>query len=166
MENLVREAFEDHLVKMENLEALDKWVLLVPLEKQDQRVQLENLVTQDHKDCLVYKDNLDHRDLRDHRVRQVKLLLPLRHWDLVTVCLVKLDLQDPWGLPDHLGNVEHLENEGLKVVEECLDQLEPLEQLERVVNLEIRVCQENLVNLADRAVNIPRRTFEKFARPS
>ena len=43
------------------------------------RVRLESLVTQDHKDCPVFKDNLDHLDLLDHRVHLEKLLLPLRH---------------------------------------------------------------------------------------
>ena len=37
LESLVLEAFEDHLEKMENLEGLDKWDLLAPLARQDQR---------------------------------------------------------------------------------------------------------------------------------
>ncbi len=43
------------------------------------RVLLENLVTQDHKDCLDFKGNLDHQDLQDHLVHLEKSLLPLRH---------------------------------------------------------------------------------------
>ena len=57
---------------------------------------------------------------------------------------------DLWDPLDHLENAVHLEIEALRVEEECLEHQAHLEQLERVANLEVQECLENLASLGDR----------------